>query len=139
MGRRSTLKLQNFTDRSNICKLRISAHCLAIEQGCYTSPMTPRNERVCLYCLFKNNTPVIESEAHVLNECPLYSIPRKKYETYTNIPILDVLKYSHSAPEQRKLGKLCTSIFDINESFRAYAKENFDQTVLENPPTCIIL
>ena len=46
--REKYLKLQDFTDRSNICKLRISAHRLAIEQGRYTSPITPRNERVCL-------------------------------------------------------------------------------------------
>ena len=58
--REDYLKVNIFTNRSSICKFRTSAHCLAVEQGRYTTPKTPRRERVCIYCLFKLNNTVLE-------------------------------------------------------------------------------
>ena len=62
--------------RSNLTKLRLSAHSLAIETGRYCKPIIPANERFCFSC--KNK---VEDECHFLIECPLYDILRDKFFT----------------------------------------------------------
>ena len=60
-------KLKNRCDRSMICKIRISAHDLAIEKGRYSN--IPRFERFCNACKSK----VIEDEEHFLLHCTAYT------------------------------------------------------------------
>ena len=50
-----------------ITKWRLSSHNLKIETGRYTTPPTPRDERVCSAC-----TTTVEDEHHVVFQCPLY-------------------------------------------------------------------
>ena len=137
--REEYLKVHKFLDRSNICKFRTSSHCLSIEQGRYTSPKTPRQERICIYCLFKTNNPVVENEQHVLFHCPLYHIPIKTFTESINRPIIDVFKRAQNITEMRHLGKLCTSIFDIHEAFFEYAKLPNNQEILNASRPCVIL
>ena len=59
-------KLKNRCDRSMICKIRISAHDLAIEKGRHSN--IPRFERFCNACKSK----VIEDEEHFLLHCTAY-------------------------------------------------------------------
>ncbi len=51
--------------RKHFCKLRISAHKLAIETGRYTVPKTLPDDRYCLLC--KHGS--VESEYHFLSQC----------------------------------------------------------------------
>ena len=60
------------SDRSTLCKFRISAHRLAIERGRYSN--TERQNRICQYC----NTGEIEDEQHFFLICPFYSPMREK-------------------------------------------------------------
>ena len=57
-----------------LTKWRLSSHDLHIEQGRYTSPITPRADRTCKSCASK-----IEDEHHVLFQCPLYNIVRLRF------------------------------------------------------------
>ena len=56
--------------RNAISKIRASSHTLAIERGRYTTPKTPRNERLCVNC------KVLEDEIHFVISCNLYENER---------------------------------------------------------------
>ena len=59
--------LRNRSDRSLLCKLRVSAHNLAIERGRYLK--VPRGQRICEIC----KSDEIENEQHMLLHCRGYS------------------------------------------------------------------
>ena len=63
--------VKNRNQRAWLSRIRISAHRLRIEVGRYTQPVTPINERVCLYC----DTLSIDNEYHLLT-CPTFNIKR---------------------------------------------------------------
>ena len=67
------LGINNHSHRVALCKLRISAHTLAIERGRYTRPITPLEERTCKHC----HANKIEDEEHFLLECPKYDKSRE--------------------------------------------------------------
>ena len=121
------LKIANFDARASVCKLRTSSHNLEIEVGRYTNPITPRNDRVCAYCLFIKNEAIVESESHVLTQCPLYSIPRNTFSRKIDRDIINVLKEPLNKSELLCLGSCCKSIFDIHDSFSDYIKSNFEE------------
>ena len=60
------------TDRSTICKYRISAHSLAIEKGRYKN--IPQKARLCTKC----ESGQIEDEVHFFIQCPKYNIYRQE-------------------------------------------------------------
>ena len=60
--------------RSNLTKLRISAHRLFIETGRYSKPPVPRESRFCYHC--KSS---VEDETHFLVQCPKYVEYRIKH------------------------------------------------------------
>ena len=60
------------SDRTTICKFRISAHTLAIERGRYQN--IPQNNRICPKC----DTGAIEDEMHFFVYCPAYTTFRKE-------------------------------------------------------------
>jgi hypothetical protein len=57
---------------SILTRFRISA--LEIETGCYTTPKTPLENRLCKQC----NLSEIEDEEHFLINCPKYNLHRKE-------------------------------------------------------------
>ena len=57
-----------------LSKWRLSSHKLKVETGRYTTPLTPRQERVCSEC-----PTCIEDEYHVVYQCPLYNNVRIRY------------------------------------------------------------
>ncbi len=59
------LNIPNTNHCKAMTKLRISAHRLAIEQGRYTAPFTPKENRICQNCL----TDEIEDEYHFMMHC----------------------------------------------------------------------
>ncbi len=58
--------------RTALTRLRISAHNFEIERGRYGANSTSRDQRFCRYCQEVLHSQVVESEKHVLDECPLY-------------------------------------------------------------------
>ena len=82
------LDIKNSTRRKNLSRFRISAHDLNIEQGRYISSgaFPTLIDRICRYCcseedkshlelfeaLLPDFNPIIETEQHVLTECPGY-------------------------------------------------------------------
>ena len=63
------------TLRSQLSKLRISAHPLNIEVGRYCQPPIPRSNRYCKFCINE-----VEDEEHFLLNCNLYQDIRDKFE-----------------------------------------------------------
>lgn len=60
------------TDRSTICKYRISAHSLEIEKGRYKN--IPQSARLCTKC----ESGQVEDELHFFIKCPKYNIYRQE-------------------------------------------------------------
>ena len=69
--------VNNFYDRANLTKLRISAHALEVETGRYKN--IAREERHCNWCKISTGAQVIEDESHVLYTCDLYSKLRQQF------------------------------------------------------------
>ena len=61
------------SDRSTLCKFRISAHSLAVEKGRYSK--IERQNRICLSC----NLGEVEDEQHFFSTCPHYTLLRENY------------------------------------------------------------
>ena len=59
--------LSNRLERSSLCKIRLSAHNLAIEKGRYLGLAT--DERVCNVC----KSGEVEDENHFLLKCEIFS------------------------------------------------------------------
>ena len=60
------------TDRCQITKIRISDHNLKIKRGCYTTPKTAREFRLCRNC------NEVETETYFFIKCPKYDNERRK-------------------------------------------------------------
>ena len=140
-SRESYLNIPNFDDRTSVCKIRTSSHQLEIELGRYTIPITPREDRICAYCSLVGDEIYVESESHVLTECPLYYIPRNKFKHTNTREITEVLKNPENKPELISLGNLCKSILDIHDSFTKYMTLNTSETNHNhsNPLVCKLL
>ena len=69
------------SDRSLICRYRISSHSLAIERGRYKN--IPANERICKSCQLGN----VEDEKHFFIHCPAYTNFRKELINKVKIQI----------------------------------------------------
>ena len=59
--------IKNRKHRVSLTKLRLSDHCLMIEEGRHKRPITPREERFCPHC-----PGVVESEEHFFTQCVAY-------------------------------------------------------------------
>ena len=81
-----------------ITKWRLSSHNIKIETGRYTTPSTPREDRVCSKC-----PSSVEDEHHVVFQCPLYRRVQMKYQ--------DLLLRLKSIPELLNP----TNLVDANE------------------------
>ena len=84
-GEEPYLGLKNRSYRSHIAKMRSSSHDLLIEKGRYGASQLKQSRKVCRFCCSNNNDTmtnfeclpfceelIIESEEHVLTECPYY-------------------------------------------------------------------
>ena len=65
--------------RSNLSKLRMSAHPLAIETGRYSRPFIQADQRFCKYC-----PNIVENEMHFVLRCTGLSAIRDKYTNLMN-------------------------------------------------------
>ena len=84
-GEEQYLKLQSRSQRTSIARLRSSSHDLRIEKGRYTNSLYNKALKACRYCCSADTKilsnfeqlpffeePILESEEHVLTECPAY-------------------------------------------------------------------
>ena len=75
---------------SQIAKLRSSSHDLMIEKGRYGQSPLDLSRKICRFCCSNNDNtminfeylpchevPILESEEHVLTECPAYHCNRQ--------------------------------------------------------------
>jgi hypothetical protein len=69
--------LRNKTERSILCKIRLSAHNLAIERGRHFGLHT--SDRICTIC----KTGDVENESHFLFKCEKIFQLREKFSMYT--------------------------------------------------------
>ena len=77
--------VRNRNQRSNLTRLRVSAHNLAIESGRKTWPVTPIEQIICLYCKPETNnqttsdrtqTTLLDDEFHFLIKCQHFALKR---------------------------------------------------------------
>ena len=118
------LQLPNRSSRVQIAKLRSSSHDLGIERGRYTKISTSVS-KACRFCcdheqldcllqLPNAELPIIESEEHVLTECPGYhNIRARLSENLLNLLLLkeySVIMHSCHLPEFGKYLTDCSNL-----------------------------
>jgi hypothetical protein len=66
------------TGRMWLARLRSGRHGLAVNTGRYMRPKTPREDRVCTWCVENEDVRVVEDESHVLLVCRRYDRERRE-------------------------------------------------------------
>ena len=128
-------------NRAALRRLRISAHCLEIERGRYGSHNTknsiPREHRLCRYCNEVCKIEKIESEEHVLQDCPLYYKSRMEFQTKCR-NVINASNRGTTEPAREDdvqntdneikffLSKFCHKIFQIRKAFLDYLDDYTD-------------
>ena len=143
------LLIGNSCHRAALTRIRISAHDYYIERGRYVQPKIPRIDRSCIYCLLQSNNSLVESERHVIYECPLYStirsnifptLPNPRDPGYSD-NIQALFNSNLSTPESNsRIAKLAYHIQECHSVFKdlylnSYCQHNTN--LLTHP--CIIL
>ena len=64
----------NRSERSHLAQFRLGILPLKVETGRYTSPITPIEDRLCIFC----NLREIENEIHFMLDCTLYNAEREQ-------------------------------------------------------------
>ena len=82
--------LRNKTERSILCKIRLSAHNLAVERGGHLGLHT--SDIICTIC----RTGDVEDESHFLFKCEKYSNYRRSFQCN----ILSILQKNHLSENQ---------------------------------------
>ncbi len=125
LGEELYLQLQSRSHRVNIARLRSSSHDLLIERGRYTTSRLNKALKACRYCTSEDRDivaafeelpyfkeTIIESEEHVLTECPGYHNLRSKLSDNLKSLLLlkeySVIMTSYHLPE---FGKFLTDSF----------------------------
>ena len=91
--------------RESFSRLRLMSHSLRIETGRWSR--TPRQDRVCVCDGIQ-----VQTERHVLLECPLSEHLRGRYSMLQFVNINDLLN------EDVYVRELCSFIFDVFEIFK---------------------
>ncbi len=102
--------------RSNLTKLRISAHKLQIEKGRHYPQYRPAKERICRAC----NIGLVESEVHFVLYCDLYNDERRImmdginniYPVFSTLSDVDKFNYLMSVAEADTCNTVATYIRD---------------------------
>ena len=117
--------ITNFTVRSTLANLRLSARNLDIETGRFSKNKTPRDERCCPYCKTLIISAV-ENEVHFLLSCSLFNEERQQFleEICRNFP-------NTATSNELNLFTWLMTQEDIltTKLLRKFCKASFDQTV----------
>ena len=103
--------------RSDVCRLRISAHDLMVEKGRYHCPKIEFEKRYCRFCHSK-----VENEFHFIFECELYYNRR-------NALFADVLKifpnFTYMDKSLQFIELLKCTDFELTTLFSKYVSDCF--------------
>ena len=100
-----------YKDRTNLTRLRISAHRLEIELGRRNG--VSRQDRICKWCIRNSHTEEIEDESHLLNSCALYDDIRNNLITKAMGLLTN---HDHIATQQLDIAQLTNSSSQLLES-----------------------
>ena len=131
-GEEEYLKLDIRSSRVNIAKLRSSSHDLWSEKGRYTSNRYNTALKACRFCCSEDRDtlvfleqlpffeePFIESEEHVLTECPGYhNIRLKLSENLKSLLMLKEYSLIMNSPHLPEFGKYLTDSFHVRNPHR---------------------
>ena len=113
-----------FATRIHLTRIRISSHRLAIEQGRYSIPPIPREDRLCTYCLKENNKKTLGDEHHLIYEC---NINRPALHRVTN-KVHSLLLSQDPEPlwklDGKDLQSFATYIKQIYSSYLQYTSQS---------------
>ena len=130
-----------YADRTNITRLRISAHRLEIELGRYNQ--TPRDERICSWCNIVLGSSTIENEDHFLNHCDLNAASRRKVLdkiqsiiSNQNTPSATIYSF-HTVIPGANILKLISNNSEIIESITNESQVHLTRVVARFATTCI--
>ena len=124
------LQLPNRPSRVNIAKLRSSSHDLGIERGRYNKHNTSDALRACRYCcdskqleglllLPFSESPIMETEEHVLTECPGYHHMRAKLsENLLSLLLLKEYGAIMASCHLSEFGRYLTDCFNLRNPKR---------------------
>ena len=122
--------VNNFYDRANLTKLRISAHELQIESGRYKN--ISRENRLCKWCRISTGSEMVESEDHVLYDCDLYSIVRQQHlqtiSDLVGVPLTGVNFMSLLRPD----------LNDTSHTLNHFDRDHPDDTASTLPSTTLV-
>ena len=90
--------------RESLSRLRLMSHNLRIETGRWSR--TPRDQRVC-----QCDSNVVQSEQHVLIECPLTQHCRNRYQMLIFTNVTDLMK------ENDNLLELCSFVYEVLSTY----------------------
>ena len=126
-GEELYLQLPCRVKRANIAKLRSSSHDLRIEKGRYTGDRYNTALKTCRFCCSSDTdvmrffeelpffeTPILETEDHVINECPSYNSLRSNLSD--NLKSLIMLKEYEAIMDSfhaTEFGKYLTESFHL--------------------------
>ena len=108
--------VNNYYDRANLTKLRISAHELHIETGRHKN--IAREDRHCKWCKLSMGIGTVEDEDHLLHTCDLYAQIRTKSLTLLS-KITEI-----NVPSKNYMLLLC----HLNESLNTQPWANVSQS-----------
>ena len=137
------LQINNSSHRNALTRLRISSHNLYIERGRYVNPHLPRNERTCIFCLVHLNIRTVESELHVINDCPLFKDNHLTIQTaYPRVNDNFTLLFEKNDNGHESNSKLDKFVYLILEKHRIF-NDLYKSNSLDSPHLslgrCIIL
>ena len=98
--------IKNRNQRAWLTRYRTSAHCLRIELGRYTRPVTPVSERKCLYC----QSGECDTEQHFILSCDTFRLKRQCFFGRLSALYPDI---KFMSDEQKLCFVLCPSTTDI--------------------------
>ena len=119
--------IENSSYRESLTRYRISCHNLYIERGRYEKNLVPREERWCVSCYTHYGLKPIESEVHVLTNCPLYQGIKHKNNFVPKSPeeLVDMLSSPNIDPTKMfQMSKTIHEILVVNEHYTSYYKSN---------------
>ena len=98
--------ISNRNQRAWLSRYRTSAHNLRVEQGRYTSPVTPLSDRTCVYC----DSGMCDTEKHFILFCDTFKLKRQCFFGRLSVIYPEFMSLTN---EQKLIAILCPSTTDM--------------------------
>ena len=129
--------IRNRNQRSNLTRLRVGAHSLAVELGRRSRPITPLAQRTCSFCLPSTNCDIpnqtvyynpesglVDDEVHFLTKCPRFANTRRVF--YSAIAAI-VPDFKEMTDDQKFVTLMCPRNPQATKTVNRYIRFMFDQ------------